>query len=204
MQDQETGSYWSHITGEALMGKLKGRWLSTLPVAQTTWSKWKKSHPHTKVLKKDKEIRSSHYQRYFEDPARTGMFRTEWLMERMPGKKLIQGITIGPHALAVDDGKLKAGEFLQRGLGDDDVLMIRASDGGVHAFLSRVGDKRLTFRKESKEWRYVDLETKSVWDLEQGICQKGELKGKKLKELAVTPAFWFAWSTFYPNTQVVD
>jgi hypothetical protein len=60
----------------------------------------------------------------------------------------------------------------------------------------------LTFFQDSKNSQYIDRETESIWDLEQGNCQNGELKGEKLKELIVMVAFWFAWSTFYPNSEV--
>jgi hypothetical protein len=49
-----------------------------------------------------------------------------------------------------------------------------------------------------------DQETTSLWDLRTGECIKGELEGKKLIDIQVLDAFWFAWSSFYPNTQVLD
>ena len=52
-----------------------------------------------------------------------------------------------------------------------------------------------------KGWR--DRGTASSWDLVQGVCTAGELEGSTLEQVAVTPVFWFAWSNFYPNTQVV-
>jgi len=204
MLDQETGTYWSHITGEAMIGGLKGEQLSTLPSVQTTWSEWISNHPGSQVLKKDKEILSSHYEDYFKDPDRTGLFPTKWLKGRLPGKKLIHGITLDPHALAVPDDKLNPGEFLQSELGEESVVVVGALDGGVRAFLAKVGEKSLTFKPGSKNGQYLDEETGSVWNLGQGICGSGKLKGEKLEELTVTRAFWFAWSNFYPNTKIAD
>lgn len=187
-----------------MIGELKGEQLSTLPSVQTTWSEWVDSYPNTKVLKKDKEISSSHYQEYFKDPDRTGLFQTKWLKERLPGKKLVHGITLGSYALAVPDDKLSPGEFLQSRLGEKHVVLIRGLDGGVRAFLATAGGKSLTFKRESKTGRYTDDRTGSIWDLEKGVCRSGKLKGEKLEELAVTKAFWFAWSNFHPETEVVD
>jgi hypothetical protein len=204
MQDKETGSFWDHVTGEALIGKLKGKRLESIPVVQTSWSEWVSAHPKTKVLKKEEEITSSVYEDYFKDPDRTGIFRTHWQMERLPGKKLIHGVSLGPHALAVPDDKLKAGELLQRKLGEQDILVLRASDGGVRAFLAKVGDEVLHFESDSTGSHYADKETGSAWDLEQGICLSGKLRGEELRQLTVTAAFWFAWSTFYPNTDIAD
>ena len=98
MQDLETRSYWSQITGEGMMGKHEGRILTTVPAVQTTWSEWYRTHPETKLLKKYREIRSSAYGAYFKDPKRYGLFRTEWLADRMPGKALVHGITDGCQA----------------------------------------------------------------------------------------------------------
>jgi hypothetical protein len=163
MMDEETESLWSHVTGEALDGAMKGRRLEVLPSIQTTWNRWTLEHPEAKLLKKEEAVRSSRYQSYFDDPDRTGMFRANWLQERLPGKELVHGIVRGPHALAVSDFGLAPGDTLGVELGEDAITVVRGPDGGVRAFLD-----------------------------EGGV------------ELVVRPAFWFAWSSFYPNTLVAD
>jgi hypothetical protein len=51
MYDRETNSYWSHLTGEAVQGKLKGNTLEMIAgVPRSTWGAWKKQHPKTKLL----------------------------------------------------------------------------------------------------------------------------------------------------------
>ena len=52
--------------------------------------------------------------------------------------------------------------------------------------------------------RLVDAGTGSVWDSVTGEAIAGPLQGTVLDQLPVTRAFWFAWSSFFPNTQVVD
>lgn len=164
MEDRETSTLWSHVTGRALDGPGKGAQLRALPSVQTTWADWKKVHPATDVLKKSKEVLSSHYEKYFSDPDRMGLFRAQWLTEKMPGKNLIWGATIGPHAVAVSDHALAAGARVKIELGGTPVEVERGVDGGVRAF-TVTGDSR--------------------------------------EEIPVTRAFWFAWSSFYPNTKVV-
>lgn len=185
-----------------MSGKLEGKKLSTIPVVQTTWKKWFKDHPDTKVLKKNKEIRSSHYEKYFKDPKRTGLFRTYWLQDRLPGKKLVIGIVRSPYALAIADKKLKTGKLIQTRLGDEDLIVTRAADGGVRAFLAKMENAILKFQQ--KKGSFFDEQTKSRWDMERGVCVEGQLKGKTLESIRTTTAFWFAWSTFYPNTKVID
>ncbi len=133
MQDKETGSLWSHVTGVCLEGKFQDATLQQMPSVQTTWAQWVADHPDTRVLKKSEEIKSSRYQNYFDDPERTGLFRTFWLEDRMPGKAIVHGITLGPHALAVADAALKSGEPLKHDLGDAELIITRDADGGVRA-----------------------------------------------------------------------
>ena len=163
MQDKETDSLWSHLTGECLEGKYQGTVLEQIPSVQTTWEQWQADHPQTRVLKKSEEVKSSRYQKYFDDPERTGLFRTIWLEERMPGKAVVHGITVGPFAVAVTDEALKAGAQVKYELGEVPLVITRGTDGGVRAVSTDSGE-----------------------------------------ELLVRTAFWFAWSGFYPNTEVID
>ena len=75
----------------------------------------------------------------------------------------VQGIVIGPHALAVRDAGLPPGAVRTGSVGDVSVKITRDTDGGVRA------------------WR-TDTD----------------------EELRVLQAFWFAWSTYYPRTGVLD
>ena len=162
MQDEETGTLWSHITGEALDGELAGERLAIIPGVQTTWEAWREVHPDTRLLVKDAEVGSSRYESYFDDPERTGLFRANWLQERLPGKELVYGIRRGPHAVAVTAGALTGGDPVTVPLGGESVTVRLDADGGVRA-------------QDAAE-----------------------------RPLDVLTVFWFAWSSFYPNTGVVD
>jgi hypothetical protein len=163
MQDKETGSLWSHVTGECLEGEYEGMQLEMVPVVQTTWAQWSADHPETRVLKKSEEIKSSPYESYFNDPERTGLFRTTWLQDRLPGKTLIHGVKLGVHSLAVTDTLLSAGEPVKGMLGEVEVELSRQEDGGITAHRTDSGSA-----------------------------------------LIVRTAYWFAWSTYFPNTAVLD
>ena len=200
MMDEETGSLWSHVIGKALQGPLKGKILKTLPAVQTTWASWVKRHPKTKVLKKNEDIWSSTYEKYFKNPNRLGLFRTFYLKDRMPGKTLIYGVSSGAHQLAVLDSALVIGKPLQTRLGENGIIIFKSIDGGVRVYLN----DRFIFIKEKNGRDYKDSGTDSLWDLERGICIKGKLKGTRLDTVPVTVAYWFAWSTYFPNTDVLD
>jgi hypothetical protein len=201
MQDLETGSLWSHVTGEALHGSAAGQRLEVIPSVQTTWEAWVREHPETKVLKKDRSVTSSAYESYFNDPDRMGLFRARWLMEKMPGKALVHGVARGPHALAAADTALES--LVTATLGEDPVVLWRGADGGVRAFIAEIDGEALDLASE-RSGGLRDRATGSTWDLDRGVALSGPLAGRELQELPVTTAYWFAWSAFYPNTGVVE
>jgi len=202
MLDLETNTFWSHVTGEALDGPLKGAQLSILPAVQTTWDEWFAEHPLTKVLEKEREIRSSHYESYFNDPDRIGIFGAHRLITRLPAKALVHGLAIHPFALAVPDDAIHEGEFYSTTLGPHDILIVRGLDNGVRAFDAKADDKTFTFHKGKRPGELLDGETASSWDMQTGTCIDGALAGKQLSPIQVTTAFWFAWSAFHHQTEI--
>jgi len=202
MRDRETGTWWSHVTGTAISGPLAKTQLTMVPSVQTTWGEWKQQHPTTSVLAKDREVLASHYQKYFDDPDRIGLFRARWLVDRMPGKELVYGAAVGPHAVAVRDRALN--RPVQLVLGTTPVVVVKGKDGGVRCFNRRAGERIVELEKNEASGTFMDRRGGSEWDLTTGIARSGSLVGTRLEEIPVTSVYWFAWSSFYPNTQVVD
>ena len=204
MQDKESGTLWSHITGEAFDGPMRGEVLETIPSVQTTWGQWVREHPDTKVLRKEEAVTGSRYERYFRDPERAGMLRVEWLRERLPGKSMVYGITRGPFSLALTEDKLASDPLLNVRVGRDSVVVHLGDDGGVRAFVSRADTTEFRFLLPVETGAIMDAETNSTWDLKEGVSTAGRLKGTRLNEVKILPAFWFAWSSFYPRAEVLD
>jgi hypothetical protein len=49
---------------------------------------------------------------------------------------------------------------------------------------------------------YIDEETGSYWNVE-GIAVDGPLKGKRLPRAMTIRSFWFAWSSMFPDTELM-
>ena len=49
--DDETETFWSQMTGEAIVGPLTGKRLTWMPSEVMTWKEWRTKHPETTVLK---------------------------------------------------------------------------------------------------------------------------------------------------------
>ncbi len=50
MYDRQTESLWTHFEGKAVVGALTGERLTTLPIAMTSWEKFRDAHPDALVL----------------------------------------------------------------------------------------------------------------------------------------------------------
>jgi len=75
-------------------------------------------------------------------------------------------------------------------------------------YARRLGGRSYTFQVSGMLWRNSlvmrDRETGSLWShvTGEGLC--GPMAGEVLEPVPVTTVFWFAWSSFYPNTRVVE
>ena len=56
MQDEETGTWWQQVSGEAILGPLKGQRLTLIPADQLTYATWRSEAPHGRVLAPDERI----------------------------------------------------------------------------------------------------------------------------------------------------
>ena len=100
MYDHQTRSLWSHITGEAIQGPLKGKQLKPLaPMPQIAWKTWQTNYPNTSVLSvpfRDgmrESLSRDAYQRYHTSQD-TGVSGTEYTDDRLPNKSLVIGVQV--------------------------------------------------------------------------------------------------------------
>lgn len=203
MMDKESESLWSHVLGKAVKGPMEGSTLEMLPSTQTSWAAWYKAHPKTKLLAKTGAVTSSHYQGYFDDPEKMGIFRARRIVKQMPGKALVWGVAQGPHAAVLTDEAVGASKAATFSLGEVPAVALQGADDGVRAFVARAEDRTLNLDYD-EAGVLRDDSTSTVWNPTTGIALRGKLAGTKLKEIPVTRVYWFAWSSFYPNTLVVD
>src|ERR1043165_2386975 len=56
MRDEETGSWWQQVTGEAILGPLKGRRLKEVEHDEVSFGIWKSEKPGGRALKPDEKI----------------------------------------------------------------------------------------------------------------------------------------------------
>jgi len=210
MYDRETGSLWSHVTGGAIHGPLKGQGLKPYPASQTTWKQWKRLHPNTVVLSKQTvfRIEGTHnaYQGYVDDPERLGILGTRNPDTVLPGKEFVLGLTMGNTRVAYPYRELNRQPLVQDDVSAERILVVfTAKEATAVAFSRTLAEQVLEFsdlREAGDDLLMEDRQTGSTWQALTGMAIKGKLTGKQLRQLPATRAFWFAWRGFYPETRL--
>lgn len=172
MYDRQTGSEWPQLLGAAVSGPLKGTKLATVPLVWTTWKQWRTAHPDTEVLSTDTGALRS----YGSAPYGSYPDRTGYY---------VKGGPLFP-VLATSD------RF------DDKHVVI-----GV-----RVGGGRLAIDKDLVRTNRIvradagGTAVEARWDEKLGTARVLQRAGDRWVSADFLDAMWFAWYSFYPNSQV--
>jgi hypothetical protein len=199
MYDRLTKSLWSQIWGEAIQGKLQGTRLTRVPVDVLTWEDWEKLYPNTLVLSPQTGFNRPYSKDPYADYYNTDqiLFPLSHQDTRLPPKTLIYGLVAGDESRAypVDNiarpvtmDSFSGKTFLVWKVGFDVRFFDSSVDGVVLHFKAGNGTA-------------IDLETLSTWNID-GVAISGPLAGTRLMRYTPEPAFWFAWASFYHDTQI--
>ncbi len=102
MQDLETESLWSQVSGECISGPMEGSKLKQFPALHSTYLEFKKSYPNGMLLKKpEKGEAESPYDSYFGDKEKLGIFGRSNSFTRLEGKDKVIGIRLETREVAV-------------------------------------------------------------------------------------------------------
>src|SRR5215468_1563285 len=103
MRDEETGSWWQQVTGEAILGPLKGHKLKSVFHDEISFAIWKREQPQGRVLKPNERILEA--KRYAKEDWETRMDQTPVVPgadkdRRLEPRTLVIGITLDNKAKA--------------------------------------------------------------------------------------------------------
>ena len=211
MYDRQTDTLWSHLTGEGLIGPLKGKRLNTYPAAMLRYSEWKQLYPDTLVLKKNKgrggvfgNPSRDPYEGYYYS-SQTGVIPEKYRDNRLHPKTLVVALTLdSPKKKGEQIAKVYPFADLNRaGVVNDrfasrDVVVTYCEGAGTGVVFDRVlkGETLefgLTTDKGAKgaaACRFMkDRKTGSRWQRLTGLAVDGPMKGARLNQLSTTLAF---------------
>ena len=214
LQDRETASMWSALTGEALSGPLAGKQLAPIPSLILTWGRWKSLHADSWVLAEDTKL-SPHYVARVTAAVcplpRSASDLPQKVDHRLKPDALVIGISAGgdqtAYPLTDRQGSYPAQPHaVEIALSGRQSLVI-LSDPEAHVaavYRPEARQQHLTFavQENAVPPRWRDRQTGSAWNL-AGECVEGPFKGEALAPANSVRARWYAWSAAYPKTAIV-
>ena len=223
MYDRATESLWTHFDGRAVVGILTGLRLEPIPSPLLSWSEFKTAYPDGVVLDRDATGHSRPYgdNPYvgYDDPDTSPFLLRGSVDERARAKQRVVGVTLDGEARAWTLEAISAGDAKATNstVGDTPVVVFwRAGQtsaldsaeigagnqvGSVGVFSPVVGGRQLTFT--AQDGVFTDEETGTEWDI-TGAGVAGELAGTQLEQIHHFDTFWFSWSTYQPETDLVE
>ena len=221
MYDRQTETLWSHFTGEGIVGELTGNELSSFPLATVGWATWRDANPDGRVLSRE----TGHSRDYGRNPypGYDNVDGVPFLFEgevdgRYTALTRMVGVEHNDDALGVPLVELQEARVATGSVGGDDVVVwwtagtSSALDalsvsggrdvGATGVFLPVAEGQELTF-SAAGDATFTDAQTSSTWNV-LGRAIDGELAGEQLTALPHVDTFWFAWSTFRNDTEILS
>lgn len=200
MEDDQTGSLWSQVSGECIQGELMGKKLKQYPSDFSTYGEATKIPGILFLTKPEKGEGQSPYKKYFEDRGKVGIFGTVFYDSLLEAKDKVYGLRRGETQLAVPAAIFENAPVYLIKL--EDVTLLVLSDGE-----SRVACKIVppSFGSDIR----LKVTPGRFW-LENGSDEKAritfegptQVEGQPLSSYPVVTAFWFAWKSFFPNSEI--
>ena len=195
MQDKQTDTYWSIMTGNAVGGELEGTDLIELPVSKKVqWKDWVAEHPDTLVLSVGgiEDVSRNAYEQYFSDGRG---FRGQAAEDgRLGTKTPIYAFRYDGVPFAVEAEAIVGGRVFELPDGRK-VLFYRAPGAELlasSAFVSPQG-----FEKRDGIWIEIGSGSRFSGD-------RLEFEGGSVERLSGFDTFWYNWSLINPDTQVLE
>ena len=205
MRDEQTGSWWQQVSGEAIHGPLQGRRLTGVVHDEVTFGVWKAERPGGRVLKPEtwrKDDYASANWEWVMKKARTVTPRAKG--DPLPPRTVVVGITLNGRSKAYPFPLVREESPVLDTLGGVPIVLVVAEDLKSIRVFERTIDGRkieLLARADASPPRLVDAETGSEWDF-SGTALTGPLAGRRLTKVKALKEYWFDWQIYQPATSV--
>jgi hypothetical protein len=202
MQDIETESLWSQISGRGMQGAHRGTELTLYPSSITTFADFKRSYPDGRLLTKPEKFeKGSKYDQYFSDSTKLGIFGRVDNFKRVPGKTKVIGLRLASGNIAVTLEKLAEAVVVLMPTAKPSVaLLYDAATETSYAYdLSGLPGEQATELAVDGSRLMAGA---AAWDIRSGNAIDG--KSVPLKPVPIITAFWFAWASFFTDSELIQ
>ncbi len=205
MRDEETGSWWQQVTGEAIQGPLKGTKLKQVFHDELSFGIWRREYTGGRVLKPDQRV-SSNYEaeNWEEEYSRLPVVVPVNPTDKLSPRTLVAGIKAGGVSKAYQLADIEKQSPILDEIGGVPLLIVLGEDRrSVRAFERSVEGRTLEFfaKPNAKPLQLVDAETGSAWDF-TGKATGGQLAGRQLNRVYLLKDYWFDWKIYHPKSAV--
>jgi len=202
MRDEETGSWWQQVSGEAILGPLKGRRLTRVAMDEISFALWKREQPHGRVLRPDPRVVNRYAKADWEAGIAKLPVATRISDKRLDLRELIVGIVVNGHAKAYRMADVQQQNPIVDSVGGVPIAIVAESQS-VRAFKRIVDGKpvELFARMEPGSIALVDSGTGSEWDF-AGRAVRGPMSGRQLERIEILRDYWFDWRAYHPDTLI--
>jgi hypothetical protein len=202
MRDEQTGSYWQQISGQAISGPLKGRTLPLVHSDEISFKIWRTEQPQGRVLAPVKPYESDYETADWDK--RMAKFRTviQFPHSGLPMREQVFGIANASGSRAFPVTKVLAAKLVMDRVGTEAVILVAAKDNlSVRAFRN-LSPARDFYRAEgTTDFLFTDAQTGSRWNF-QGCATGGPEQGHCLQPVRAIKDYWFDWKNYHPETSV--
>src|SRR5215212_1929039 len=141
MRDEETGSWWQQVTGEAILGPLKGTKLKAVPQDEIAFALWKREQPAGRVLRPDARVAAHYAKADWETRMQAMPVATRTVDKRLDPRELVVGVTLNGRSKAYPMRLLDPRSPLLDVVGGVPIVIVTAEDKrSVRAFNRRLDD----------------------------------------------------------------
>jgi hypothetical protein len=189
MRDDETGSWWQQVSGEAIQGPLKGRRLAGVVHDEVSFGIWKAERPGGRVLKPVADKKDDYAP---GDP--------------LTPRTMVVGVTLNGRSKAYPFPLLRKQSPVLDVVGGVPIVLVVGEDKkSIRVFDRRLDGVKLEIlaRADVRPKELVDAETGSAWDF-AGRAVAGPLAGRQLAKVKALKEYWFDWKIYQPATAVYD
>ncbi len=208
MRDEETGTWWQQVSGEAIHGPFKGKRLTRVYNDELSFALWKRENRQGRVLKPDERVKQKYEDADWEkEYAKLPVVTPVNPNDKLPPRTLIAGLVINGKAIAYPLADLEKQRLIIDSLGVGNratplFIVLGDDNKSVRAFERTVDGRTLEFFviPKTSPIQLTDAETATTWDF-TGKAVSGPLAGKQLKKLIVLKDYWFDWKIYHPETR---
>ncbi len=199
-EDASTKSWWRQVSGEAIVGPLKGTLLREIPSEQMALQAWIDRFPQTLIMQPDPKFKTQ-----YEGLEQYDEGKTEGTLEGRDSlswkdKSWVVGVPMGLFAKAYDWNDLLTHRVINDAINGRPVALTMEPDSiSFHAWVPIARGDTLRFAF-SDTLKVLTDQSKSKWNW-KGECTEGKYAGVKLEPVQSYQEFWHSWKTFHPNTE---